>query len=272
MATMARPARRPARYNQRMIFVLSKIAGLLLRPSTLLLLCVVAGLALRRRRLAWVGAVGFLLAMLLPLDHWALLPLEDRFPRPSPPGHVDGIVVLGGAVEPDLSAVRGIPSLNGAAERMTETVALSRRYPDARVVFTGGSAAVIPGAATEAEAARALFLSLGVNPDRLLVESGSRTTWENAALTRGLVHPKPGETWLLVTSADHVARGVGAFRAAGWDVLGWPVGYKSGLSWRLWLPGDLPNRLGRLDEAAHEWIGLATYWALGRSSALFPAP
>jgi uncharacterized SAM-binding protein YcdF (DUF218 family) len=255
-----------------MIFLISKVASLLLRPSTLLLLCVVVGLALGRRRLAWTGAAGFALVMLLPVDQWALLPLEDRFPRPPPPAHVDGIVVLGGAVEPDLSAVRGVPSLNGAAERMTETVVLARRYPQARVVFTGGSATVIRGAATEADAARTLFLALGVPPDRLVIEDASRTTWENALFTRDLVRPKPGETWLLVTSADHLARGVGAFRAAGWDVLGWPVGYKSGVSWRLWLPADLPNRLGRLDEAAHEWVGLLAYRAFGRSSALFPAP
>ncbi len=255
-----------------MIFVLSKIAGLVLRPSSLLLLCVLAGLPLRRRRLAWVGAGGFVLAMLLPLDQWALLPLEDRFPPPPPPAHVDGIVVLGGAVEPGLSVVRGIPSLNGAAERMTATVALARRYPAARVVFTGGSGAVIPGGGTEAAVARALFLDLGLPADRLVMEDASRTTWENAALTRDLVKPRPGETWLLVTSADHLPRAVGAFRAAGWDVTGWPVGYKSGVSWRLWLPGDLPSRLGRLDEAAHEWTGLVTYWAMGHSSALFPAP
>ncbi len=255
-----------------MLFLLSKIAGLLLRPSTLLLLCCVAGLLLRRRALLRVGVWGFVAVLLLPLDQVLLLPLEDRFPRPAPPAHVDGIVVLGGAVEPEMTLVRGIPSLNSQAERMTEAVALARRYPAAPVVFTGGSAALFPDAATEADTARALFLSLGLAPERLVMESGSRTTWENAALTRALVQPKPGQTWLLVTSADHVARGVGAFRAVGWDVLGWPVDYKSGMAWRLWLPTSLGGRLGLLDEAAHEWVGLAVYRALGHASALFPAP
>jgi uncharacterized SAM-binding protein YcdF (DUF218 family) len=260
-----------------MLFILSKIASLLLRPSTLLLLCCLAGLLLGVRRraarvLLWIGVGGFLAVMLLPLDQWALLPLEDRFPRPAPPAHVDGIIVLGGAIMPDMSEDRGIPSLNAAAERMTEGVALARRYPEARLVFTGGTAALIPGRMTEAGAAERLFTALGIPPARLTVEDVSRTTWENAVETRARIQPHPGETWLLVTSADHVARGVGAFRAVGWDVIGWPVGYKSGHGWRLWLPGPIGTRLAMLDEAVHEWIGLVVYRALGHSSALFPAP
>jgi hypothetical protein len=50
--------------------------------------------------------------------------------------------VLGGAIEPELSSDRGIVSLNGAAERMTEAVALAKRYPMARIVFTGANAEV----------------------------------------------------------------------------------------------------------------------------------
>jgi uncharacterized SAM-binding protein YcdF (DUF218 family) len=263
-----------------MIFLLSKFAGLLVRPSTLLLICCIVGLALTwrgrsrlGRGLLTVGIGGFVAVFLLPLDQWALLPLEDRFPRPlQPPAHVDGIVVLGGATIPELTAVRGIPALNSAAERMTETVALARRYPSARVVFTGGQGALFPGALDEADVARELFTDLGLPPERLVLESDSRTTWENAAYTKALVQPKPGETWLMVTSADHMARGIGAFRAVGWDTLAWPVSYKSGRSLRLWLPGSLGTRLHMLDEAAHEWVGLFAYWALGHSSALFPGP
>lgn len=261
-----------------MTFIFSKLTDIVLRPSTLLLACCVLGLLLGVRRptgraLMWIGVGGFLLVMLAPLGQWALLPLEDRFPRVvDPPSHVDGIIVLGGALEPDLTADRGIPSLNAAAERMTEAVVLANRYPTARLVFTGGSGALFPGQMTEAGVAEALFRELGIAPDRLVMESRSRTTWENAIETKKLVRPEPGETWILITSADHIARGVGAFRAAGWEVIGWPVGYKSGHSLRLWLPGPLGGRLAMLDEATHEWIGLLAYRLMGHSSASFPAP
>ncbi len=262
------------------MFTLSKLAGILLRPSTLLLLCCVVGLALRGRRhqrlargLLLVGVGGFVAILLLPLDQWLLLPLEDRFPQvTNPPAHVDGIIVLGGAVDPALTADRGIPSLNGAAERMTEGAALARRYLNARLVFTGGQGLLFPGAVSEADGARRLFTELGVAPNRLVMEGNSRTTYENAVMTKALVQPRPGETWVLVTSADHMARGIGAFRSVGWDPLAWPVGYKSGHNIRLWLPSPLGGRLTKLDEAVHEWIGLFAYRALGHSSALFPAP
>ncbi len=263
-----------------MIFVISKLVGMLISPGTVLLLCCVAGLLLTIRRprpigraLLWLGIGGFVVALLLPVDQWALLPLEDRFPQVAqPPAHVDGIIVLGGAVMTDMTRERGVPSLNDSAERMTTAVALARRYPDARLVFTGGEGSLIQGATMEADAARALFLSLGVPPGQLTFERASRTTYENAVLTQALVHPQPGQTWILVTSAWHMPRSVGIFRARGWDVLPWPVGYKSANSLDLWLPTTLAGHLSGLDTAAHEYIGLLAYWLLGRTDALFPGP
>src|SRR4051812_395195 len=155
-----------------MTFMLSKFSWDVLRPSVLLLLLSWFGLGLicARRpvwgyRLLTAGLVGYTLILLLPLSSLASLPLEDRFPRPAEPSRVDGIIVLSGAIEPDLSSDRGIVSLNAASERMTETVALARRYPRARVVFTGASGDLLPGGPTEAEWAQPLFLSLGVDPE-----------------------------------------------------------------------------------------------------------
>jgi uncharacterized SAM-binding protein YcdF (DUF218 family) len=263
-----------------MIFVLSQVVGALTLVGTVLLLFCVAGLVLTRRRgsrigrpLLTIGVVGFAVVWLLPVDQWALLPLEDRFPQvTSPPSHVDGIIVLGGAVMPDLTADRGIPSLNDAAERMTTGAALALRYPTAQLVFTGGRGSLVPGEMTEADTARALFVSLGIPPARLTMENESRTTYENAVMTKALVRPQPGQTWILVTSAAHMPRSVGLFRAAGWPVLPWPVGYKSGHGLTLWLPFSLGKHLVQLDEAMHEWIGLAAYRVMGRIGTLFPGP
>lgn len=264
-----------------MLFVFGKLVGILTSPGTVLLLCCVAGLFLTRRRrphsigrfLLWLGIGGFVIVLLLPVDQWALLPLEDRFPRVTdPPSHVDGIVVLGGAVSPDLTADRGIPSLDDAAERMTEAVALARRYPTARLVFTSGRGSLLPGVTTEAEVARTLFLSLGIPPEQLTLESASRTTYENAVMTKDLVHPQTGQTWILITSAFHMPRSVGVFRAVGWQVLPWPVGYKTSHDITLWLPSTLADHLGLLETAQHEWIGLVAYRLLGRTDTLFPGP
>ncbi len=263
-----------------MLFLISKLFWTLARPSSLLVALAALGLALgwtRWRRLSralpLVGIGGLLALLLLPLDQWATRPLEDRFARPDPPpAHVDGILVLGGAMDQLITADRGLPTFSAAGERITEMVTLARRYPGARLAFTGGGdpAAGIP---PEAEQARALLADLGMPVERMTLETGSHTTWENAVLTHALLRPKPDETWLLVTSASHMPRAVGTFRAAGWRVVPWPVGYKTTRTdrWRT-VREPFGDRLGRFDWAVHEWIGMVAYWALGHSSAPFPSP
>ncbi|MCX7933585.1 MAG: YdcF family protein [Rhodovarius sp.] len=260
------------------LFVLSKLAWLLLRPNHLALLLLAVGfilLLLRRPIGRWAAVIGlswFLAVALTPLAAVLTWPLENRFPRPAAVERVDGVIVLGGAVDQELTAARGIPSLNGAAERMTEAVALARRFPRARIVFTGGSANPLGSSMTEADVARQLFTALGLPPERVIYENAARNTHENATLSRALVNPRPGEVWLLVTSASHMPRAVGVFRAAGWAVTAWPVNYTTGTTWASAYDPPFSQRLGMAEWALREYLGLFAYWVLGRSSALFPAP
>lgn len=214
------------------------------------------------------------LIAVLPIGASMLAPLENRFPQVKPlPANVTGIIVLGGATSPGMSAARGIPSLNGDAERMTTLVMLARQYPNARLAFTGGNGTLIHGATTEADVARQLFTQLGVDQSRIVYEDRSRTTYENVLFLKALLKPQPGQLWLLVTSAWHMPRAVGLFRHAGWPVLPYPVGYKTAPGLMLnELHDDFPARLGMVDQATHEWIGLIAYHLLGHTSALFPAP
>jgi uncharacterized SAM-binding protein YcdF (DUF218 family) len=260
-----------------LIFVVSKVVSLLVSPTALLVELAFLGWLLGRRRragrlLLTLGVGGLTVCLLLPVDSWAIRPLEDRFPVVAVlPAYVDGIVVLGGSIDDLTSLDRGTPTLNDAANRLTTFVALARQYPRAKLVFTGGSGDIEQGLATEAQFARTLFEQLGLPPDRVVFENASRTTWENAVDTHAIVQPKPGETWVLLTSASHMPRAVGAFRQAGWVVLPWPVGYRS----RDRVSGfetSLGVRLSVLDLAGHEWEGLLAYWLAGHSSALFPAP
>jgi uncharacterized SAM-binding protein YcdF (DUF218 family) len=265
---------------QDVAFFASKLLWWPARPGTAAILLVIIGLALLwrgRRAGRWPAllGIGFLaLLALLPLDQPVLLPLENRFPRPAQePAHIDGILVLGGAVEQHLTKAHGIPALNGAAERMTEPVALMRRHPEARLVFTGGSASLAPDGSTEADVARRLWLDLGVPADRMAFETQSRNTFENAAFTLRMVGPKPGETWLLITSASHMPRSMGVFRQAGWaGIIAWPVNYRTSLGPQVWLDGTLPARLRDFEWGTREWVGLVAYWLMGRTDALFPAP
>lgn len=262
-----------------MSFVLSKLLWVAISPAILLVvLCAAGVLLLFRNRIVWgrrlvlVGTAGLAAIMFLPLGNFAALVLEDRFPRPPPPTHVDGVIILGGAVETALTEARGLPALNGDAERMTELVALAHRYPGARLYFTGGSGALMPGEVSEADTARALWTAMDVPPERVAYEDKSRNTYENAVFLKAIAQPKPGETWLLVTSAYHMPRSVGIFRKVGWQVLPWPVGYKTATSWAVWRHPTVGGHIDLLAAAIHEYAGLLAYWWMGRTSALFPAP
>ena len=226
-----------------MSFVISKILWELVRPSTFCLFLSIAGLCLTwsprfarlGRRLLVIGLLGLGAMMLASVGNWLLLPLEERIPRIArAPDKVDGIIVLSGALDSAISAERGLPSLNGAAERLTEFVALARGYPDARLVFTGGSGSLVSGELPEADPARTLLSELGIAPERVVFEHRSRNTYENAIFTRELVRPQPGQTWILITSASHMPRSVGIFNKLDWPVIPWPVGYKSGRSLAIW--------------------------------------
>jgi len=261
-----------------MLYIVSKVFELVISPSALLLFCTVLGawLTLRSARSLWgrrlliAGVSGFMAFAMLPLGEWMMQPREERFP-PSQPEHVDGIIVLGGAPSVSLSVNRGMPLMNKRADRMTSFVALARRYPHARLVFSGGNADPFAADAPEATISQQFFDDMGLDQSRVTYELASRNTYENALLSQRLVRPKAGGQWLLVTSAADMPRAVGAFRAAGWPVLAMPTNYQTLHNNARFMPGLLQG-LGRADWAAHEWIGLVYYWLHGWTPSLFPGP
>lgn len=264
-----------------MFFILSKVLWAVAAPTNVLLGLAVAGAlaaSTGRRRGAGlaVTAVALLLACgILPVGRLLLRPLEDRFPQPSLDGFTpDGIVVLGGAIEEAIGAGRGQVTLSDAGTRVTAAAVLARRFPDARLIFTGGSNTVLTDAfGSESGDARRLWTDLGVDPARIVLERRSRNTDENARFTRDLLQPRPGQRWLLVTSAFHMPRSVGLFRAAGLDVMPYPVDYRStGTPMDLEPTAEIGSGLKRLDMATREWIGLAAYRLSGRTADWFPAP
>ncbi len=224
------------------------------------------------RALATVAAIAWLAIACLPIAAWLTLTLEDRFPPPAPvPEIVTGIVVLGGSVSPGISHLRGLPALNANAERLVEFAVLARRFPDAKLVFAGGGKDLSGRVPTEAAISLQILDRLGLDTRRVLVDDRSTDTYANAVFTKALAQPVEGETWLLVTSAWHMPRAVGAFRAAGWRVVPFPVDYTTAGRVRVSLDFDPVSHLVALDLAVHEWLGLIVYRLLGRSNAFFPA-
>jgi uncharacterized SAM-binding protein YcdF (DUF218 family) len=227
------------------------------------------------RWLASAGGAGLLVFGLLPTSHWFAGVLEARFPRPKLPGEVAGIILLAGAERPSASDAWGEPQTSEAGSRYVAALRLAARYPQARLVHTGDTIPR-PGAGamgTQSGVAARILGDIGLDPRRVVYESGSRDTCEHAPRVRALVRPQPGENWVVVSSAMHLPRVVGCFRAAGWgEVIPYPTDYRV-------VPGGwdtgtfrIAGNLQVLDEALHEWIGLAYYRATGRIAEIFPGP
>lgn len=261
-----------------MFFVLSKTVTLLLTPSNLLIALGLIGLVLMTTRWRRAGAVmasaSIVLLVVLgfsPLGAMLTQVLENRFPPwDQSRGAPDGIIVLGGEISPRLSRERGEPVFPGEGARIVAMAKLAKSYPNARIVYSGGDASLLGNEAPETDFLYALLDGLGVARSRVALESRSRNTAENAALTKELVQPKPGERWLLVTSAQHMPRAVGCFRRTGFFVEAYPVGWHTGFEIR---PGTIfSSGLAQVDSAVREWIGLLAYWVTGKISVLFPAP
>jgi uncharacterized SAM-binding protein YcdF (DUF218 family) len=262
-------------------FDLSKLIGFFALPSNFLISLGILGLILlctRFTRLAsWLVVTSIVLlaiAGLSPLGNVLILPLEQRFP-PWDPSHgpPDGIVMLGGVMDADVTIERGTVALEEGAARFVATVELARRYPNARIVMSGGPSSLIFDETPEAAVAVREFEALGIAHDRITVEEQSRNTVENAVFSRLIANPQPGERWVLVTSAFHMPRAIAVFRAAGFPIEAYPADFRTRGPLDAFRPFDILSRgLRRTDTAVHEWIGLLMYRITGKTAELFPGP
>jgi uncharacterized SAM-binding protein YcdF (DUF218 family) len=261
-----------------MYATLSQIAAFAAVPSNLLPAIGLLGLIIAFVRggrvglwLACLGIGGTLIAGILPIANIAIRPLEERFPQYREDGRpIDGIIVLSGAVDLARSFDRGEFSLNGAAERFVAFAEMARRHPEARLVYTGGS---IGRSRSEALLAAEQMKRLGISTERLLIETASQTTWDNARNTKALLGAAAQGRWVLITSAWHMPRAMGSFQKVGLTVIPYPVDYQTRGRADLIRPFTVVGYgLQRLDIAVREWLGLLGYRMSGRTNSFFPGP
>ena len=263
-----------------MYFIVSKTLLFFTLPSNLLILLAIVGAAMlftkrvqAGRALLFVSMLAIVVLGLSPLSRVLFHVLESRFPTWNASGPAPtGFIILGGAIDPDTSAARHDIALTDAAERLSVVPELARRYPAARIIYTGGSGSLF-GGPLEATYAAQLLESFGIPSQRIETEARSRNTLENAIYTKAIAAPKPGERWVMITSAFHMPRAMAAFRAVGFEVEAFPVDWQTGDGAALlWPFRSFVDGLSYTDTAAREFVGLLSYRLTGRSHELFPAP
>jgi uncharacterized SAM-binding protein YcdF (DUF218 family) len=250
-------------------FIISKLVGALLRADSWLVLALAAVLfaQLRQKHRAalWITVGTFVSVVALfvfPLGDPLLARIEQIYPANPDLDHVDGIVVLGGGGDLDVSRRWGQPELSEGGDRYAAALALARQYPKAVIVFTGGSGALRDALSTvksESDLARDFFAAHGILEPHLIVEGRSRNTAENAQLSFDLVEPEADTHWVLITSAFHMPRAIRSFETVGWpNLVAYPVDYRTATfadhtGW------DFERNLGNLNTVIRELVGQLAY-------------
>lgn len=263
------------------MFVVSKVFWNLVQPLSLAFLFAAFALlliGLKHLRLA-AAALSFALVVLFltlytTLGSFLLQTLEARFPRPvGDPAEIACMIVLGGAFETEVTTARGGMDLNQAGDRFVEALRLAIRYPEAKILVSGGDGSLSGIYEGDAAASIRFFEAFGISRDRLIAETTSRNTDENAQNSRELLASNGLDKCLLITSAFHMPRSVGLFRKAGVEVTPWPVDYRTAGNISFALDFTQPTlNSQQMSTALREWVGLVAYRLMGRIDAVFPAP
>ena len=262
-----------------LFFLISKISWALLSPGNLIIFILFLGSLLlifnkvhtAKLLLIPTGLIAFVL-MVYPVGDYLIKPLESRFSKPQTmPKNIDGIIVLGGGEDLKRSLSWNVAELGTGGDRYIGAAHLAKLYPQAPVIFTGGSGLIrLQNTAGEASIAKQLLTTIGVDPSRLIIESKSRNTYENFLYTKALL-PKQNGTYLLVTSAFHMPRAVGIARMQNVNVIAYPVDYRSNSDALRKIDFDFIGNLNTLEPAWREWIGLTVYYLTGKTNRVFPS-
>jgi uncharacterized SAM-binding protein YcdF (DUF218 family) len=260
-----------------LFFILSKLAWGVLSPTNLIvLLMALATIQLLRNKInaakkiliPTVLVYAFLLAY--PVGDYLMYPLETRFNKPEVlPDTIDGIIVLGGGENLKISIGWDTNEVVDG-DRFIATAILAKHYPNAPIIFSGGNGLLLfDTSTTGADIARQLLMAVGIDEDRLMIESQSRNTYENFELLKDIL-PKSDGRYLLVSSAYHMPRSVGISRQQNINIIPYPVDYYSNnTELRQW-DFSLLSHLKVLEIAWREWIGLTVYYWSGKTTQWLP--
>src|SRR5580704_13753665 len=254
-----------------MFFFLSKILDVLLTPLAWSVGLIVFGITGRQSSLgrrAWAaGGLALLLGFSLePVSNALWRRLEYPPVRTFRPDVTyDVAILLGGVVDDRAQATSGLRSFNDNNERLLETFDLLRRGKARYAILSGG---VYDASRTRVVEARALadqLVDWGIDPSRVIVEDHARNTYENAVDSAAIVRAKGWHDVVIVTSAFHMLRAYGCFRAVGLGVDTLPVDFRSYSSP---YSGEILPRAKYLDDssvAIREFSGRWIYRARGYS-------
>jgi uncharacterized SAM-binding protein YcdF (DUF218 family) len=261
-----------------LFFFTSKIIWLLISPDNILLILIILSLFFlyidkqKPAKILLSTVTGLLIiTSFFPVGEWLLYPLESRFQNnPALPEKINGIIVLSGAEDTERSHLWKQVELGSAAERDFAFLALARKYPQAKLVFTGGTGSLIQQEYKAADVAKTLFEQQGFDTTKIIFERESRNTYENVIYSKKIITPIKNDNWILITTGWHMPRSVGIFCKTDWPVIPYPVDHQTKKDNLFRIGFDLLNNLYTLKIAMKEWVGLFAYYISGKTTSFLP--
>ena len=261
-----------------MMFYLSKIFWLIINPFNIILFLTFCGIvahhlfpeSITYKVIYFLLLMFFIISAVMPTGNFMVFQLEKNFHlQPIIPNQVDGILILAGATNPILSKEYNKINLNGSVERLTEAILLIRKYPRAKIIFSGGSGSIKNQKFTHAKVAKDFFEQFQIDTRKIIFESKSRNTYENILYSKEIANPTYNENWLLITSASHMTRSMNIAKKLDWKFIPYSVDFSMQKKFS-WKPSiNFLGNIGSFQGASHEWTGLIAYYFLGRTSQIY---
>ena len=256
-----------------MSFYLSKILWLIVNPFNIFIFITLFTMFLYfinfRRLSLIIYLINFIFIALisfLPIGSYLTYIIEKEFHTNTKiPERVDGILILGGATNPLLFKEFDQISLNGSAERLVESVMIIRKFEKAKVIFSGGSGIVNRSDLGHSQVAKLFYKQMGVDTNKIFFEDKSRNTHENIIYSKKIAKPKKNENWLIITSAFHMKRALFIAEKNNWKLIPYAVDFKNVKEFKLTPNLNLLSNLNSFQSGLHEWLGLVSYYLMGRT-------
>ena len=260
-----------------MSFYLSKILWIIINPFNIFLFFIFSGFIAHFffrhsfYKLAYFFTIFiFFITAIMPTGRYMFYQLEKKFHSETLlPEKIDGILILAGATNPSLTKEFNQIHIGESVERLIESIQLHKKYPTAKFIFSGGSGSLIPQDFTHADVAKKFFIQQNINVNKFIFESRSRNTFENILYSKEIISPSPNENWILVTSAFHMVRALNVAEKLDWKFIPYAVDFHVSKQFS-WKPSiNFWNNMTAMQFASHEWVGLISYYLMGRTNNIY---
>ena len=260
-----------------MTFYLSKFLWYLFNPFNCIIFLLILSVILNflkflkfSKIILYFAFLLFFITGVLPTGSYLLYLLEKNYHNKiNLPEKIDGMIILSGATNPFLTKEYDQIALNDGVERLTESIQLIKKYPKAKVFFAGGSGYVEYPDLNHSDVAKKFYESLDVNTKNIFFDKKSRNTYENIVFAKMKFNPNINEKWILVTSAFHLKRAISVGEKLGWELIPYATDYKLPKKFRWKFSINFFGNLGSFKNSSHEWVGIISYYLMGRSSKIF---